>query len=1837
MTPQRSRSSVTGAGSENGAANCTAGAWTYTFVSSLAVNGAYSITATQTDAAANSATSGAKAITVDTTAPVVTLTTVNGTVRSFPFVTNSTVTTLSGACGSASGDAATVSVAITGTATQNGTAPCSAGVWTYTAAPTLSANGTYSVTATQTDTATNTGSSGAQSITINTAAPVVTLATVNGTARTFPFITNTTVTTLGGTCTTAAGVNATVSIAITGASTQNGTATCTTSAWTFTPTTALSFDGIYSVTATQTDTASNVGTSGAQSITVDKTTPVVTLATVNGTARTFPYISNNIVTALGGACGAALGDSGSIAVSITGTSTQSGTGTCTAGTWTYTPATALSADGAYTITATQTDTAANTGTTGAQSLTVDRTAPAVTLTTVNGTARTFPLSINVTATTVGGACGIAAGDASVVAVAVTGTATQNGTASCTAGAWTYTFSPALATSGTYNVTATQTDTATNTGTSGAQAITVQTSAPVVTVTSVNGTARTFPYTTNATVTTVGGACTIAAGVSTTVSVAIAGASTQNGSATCSASTWTYTPTTALSADGAYTVTATQSDSASNVGTSGAQAITVDKTAPVVTLTSVNGTARTFPLLTNAVATTVGGACGIATGDATTVSVSVTGAGSENGTATCAASAWTYTFVSSLAVNGAYSVTATQTDAAANSANTGAKAITVDTTAPVVTLTTVNGTVRTFPFTTNTTVTTVGGACGTASGDPATVAVAITGASTQSGTATCTAGTWTFTPTTALSANGSYSITATQTDTATNTGTSGAQSVTINTAAPVVTLTNVNAAARAFPYTTNATVTTVGGACTTAAGVNPTVSVAITGSSTQNGTAACTTGAWTFTPATALSADGIYSVTATQTDTASNVGTSGAQSITVDKTSPVVTLTNVNAAPRTFPYISNTTVTTVGGACGSSIGDSASIAVAITGASTQNGTATCTAGSWTYTPATALSVDGAYSITATQTDAAANSGNTGAKAITVDATVPVVTLTTVNGTARTFPLSINVVATAVGGACGTAAGDSTTVAIAVTGSASQNGTATCTAGAWTYTFAPALSTSGTYNVTATQTDTATNTGTSGAKAITVQTAAPVVSLTSVNGAVRTFPYTTSATVTTVGGACTIAAGVSTTISVTITGASTQSGSATCASSVWTFTPTTAFATDGAYTVTATQSDSASNVGTSGAQLITIDKTTPVVTLTTVSGTARTFPFLTNVVATSVGGTCGTVAGDAATVAVSVTGAGSENGAANCTAGAWTYTFISSLAVNGAYSITATQTDTAANIGTSGAKTITIDTTAPVVTLTTVNGTVRTFPYTTNTTIATVGGACGIGSGDSATVSVAVTGSSTQSGTATCTAGAWAFTPTTALTADGTYTFTATQTDTATNTGSSGATSVSINTVAPLVTLDDRQRHDPHVPLQHQRDRHDGRRRLHDRGRRERNRVGGDHRGEHAERFGGVHDRRLHVHASTALSADGVYSITATQSDTSGNTGTSGARSITVDKTLPVVTLTTVNGTARTFPYSSNVVVATVGGACGAAIGDGATVAVAITGTATQNGTATCSAGLWTYSLTTLLSVTGTYVITGTQTDAAANSGTTGAQTINLDATAPVVTLTSLNGTARTFPYSTNVNATSVGGACGVLAGDSATVSVAVTGTTTQNGTAPCTAGAWTYTFAPALSAAGTYNVTATQTDSFANVGTSGAQSVVIDTTPPVVTLTQVNGTARTFPLSTNVAATSVGGACGIVDRRQHHRVRRGHRREHAERHRNVQHRHLELHVRHGTVGRGHVQRDGNPDRRRDQQRDERRPEHQHRHHTAGGHAHVGERHRPHVPLLDQPDRHVGRRRVRHRRR
>jgi hypothetical protein len=140
-----------------------------------------------------------------------------------------------------------------------------------------------------------------------------------------------------------------------------------------------------------------------------------------------------------------------------------------------------------------------------------------------------------------------------------------------------------------------------------------------------------------------------------------------------------------------------------------------------------------------------------------------------------------------------------------------------------------------------------------------------------------------------------------------------------------------------------------------------------------------------------------------------------------------------------------------------------------------------------------------------------------------------------------------------------------------------------------------------------------------------------------------------------------------------------------------------------------------------------------------------------------------------------------------------------------------------------------------------------------------------------------------------------------------------------------------------------------------------------------------------------------------------------------------------------------------------------------------------------------------------------------TDSANNTGSA-TTTVTKDTIAPVVTLTQVNGSARTFPYFTNQNVASVGGSCTNGDGD---VSVTLDGNATNPATATCSSGSWTLNLMPELSAEGTYVFAASQTDAAGNIGTSDNKSVTIDKTPPTVTPTAFKGPdfTDTYPADT----------------------------------------------------------------------------------------------------------------------
>ena len=225
------------------------GAWSYT--TAALANGAHSLTATATDAAANtSAASAALGVTIDTTAPsaptIASFSTDSGAVGDH--ITNDSTLTLTGTAEAN----ATVKVfdgaTLLGSAVANGS-----GAWSYTTA--ALANGAHNLTATATDAAGNTGAaSAAMSVTIDTTAPaaptIASFSTDSGTVG--DGITNDTTLTLTGT----AEANATVKVfdgaTLLGSAVANGSG-----AWSYT--TAALANGAHNLTATATDAAGNTG------------------------------------------------------------------------------------------------------------------------------------------------------------------------------------------------------------------------------------------------------------------------------------------------------------------------------------------------------------------------------------------------------------------------------------------------------------------------------------------------------------------------------------------------------------------------------------------------------------------------------------------------------------------------------------------------------------------------------------------------------------------------------------------------------------------------------------------------------------------------------------------------------------------------------------------------------------------------------------------------------------------------------------------------------------------------------------------------------------------------------------------------------------------------------------------------------------------------------------------------------------------------------------------------------------------------------------------------------------------------------------------------------------------------------------------------------------------------------------------------------------------------------------------------------------------------------------------------------------------------------------------
>src|SRR5207248_1635968 len=187
-------------------------------------------------------------------------------------------------------------------------------------------------------------------------------------------------------------------------------------------------------------------------------------------------------------------------------------------------------------------------------------------------------------------------------------------------------------------------------------------------------------------------------------------------------------------------------------------------------------------------------------------------------------------------------------------------------------------------------------------------------------------------------------------------------------------------------------------------------------------------------------------------------------------------------------------------------------------------------------------------------------------------------------------------------------------------------------------------------------------------------------------------------------------------------------------------------------------------------------------------------------------------------------------------------------------------------------------------------------------------------------------------------------------------------------------------------------------------------------------------------------------TTAITVDGSYIFAASQTDAAGNTGNSGNKTITIDKTAPTVTLD-----QPTTPTNDNT--PALSGLGGLATGDDTTVTIRI-----YSGSSVAGSALQTLSSVNVNQVTGAYSANATtlpdgtytaqtsQSDSAGNTGTSTARTFRVDTTAPA--------SAHDQPTTTVKDSTpSLSGLGGLATGDDTTVTIRIYSATSVAGSAP----------------------------------------------------------------------------------------------------------------------------------------------------------------------------------------
>ncbi len=1048
----------------------------------LTGDGPHTLTASEADAAGNTGSSNGLGYTLDTTPPVLAVTSTGG-------LTNNAGQTVSG-----TGEAGRTIVLLDG-ATLLGTATVALdGTWSTHV--TLSGEGSHILTVSETDAANN-ASGRSISYTLDTTPPTAPVITSAG------MLTNDPALTVSGT-TNSSEAGGTV-IVWDGATSVGSGAVGLNGNWSANVT-LTNGDGMHSLTAIETDAAGNTGAnSAAVDYTLDTTPPAPPVITSTD------VLTNDPAQTVSGT-----GEAGGTVAVWDGATPVGSAIAGDDGSWTAN-VTLTTDDGTHSLTASETDAAGNTGASSDPvDYTLDTTPPIVTITGTPGLTKEASQIVSGTAEA-GGTVTVWDGATSVGSAIVGG----NGT---------WSTSVTLTGDGSHSVTASETDAAGNTGSSNGLGYTLDTTPPALTVTSTGGPVNQAAVTLNGT-----------GEVGRTV-VVLDGATPLGTAVVGTDSTWSAQVT--LAGEWPHTLTVSETDAAGNASASSVS-YTLDVTPPAApVITSMGG-------LTNDPNQTVSG-----TGEAGGTVVVWDGAASV-GSATVGLDGTWSSNVTLTTGDGTHGVTAQETDAAGNTgASSAAVDYTLDTTPPVVTITGAGGL-------TNDPSQTVSGTA-----EAGGTVVVWDGAASVGSAAVGLDGTWSTSVT--LTGDGAHSLTAGDTDAAGNTGSSGAVAYTLDTTPPVLTITpfaqTLNAGGAAVGFTISGT---------TDAEDGQVVSVRILdGDSNPVGSpyqATVTGGAWSLAvPGSDHLADGGYTVTADVMDQASNPAMAASQPLTVDETAPMVAIDPINGGATLNAGDAAAGLILSGTTAGVEDGQTVTISVS-------DGTdpplayfATVAGSTWSVPVpaniATALA-DGSYTITASVSDRAGNPALPASRMATVDETAPRVTIVGTGGPTNQASQTLS----------GT--GEAGAMVILWDGAASVGSATVGSDGTWST--GVTLAGEGSHSLTAQETDAAGNTGSSGTSVdYTLDTAPATVAITSLGRLTNQATQTVSGTVDPTEAGRT----------VTVWEGSTALGVATAAAD-GSWSAAIALAGDGSHSLIATETDAAGNTGISNAVTFTLD-TTPV---------------------------------------------------------------------------------------------------------------------------------------------------------------------------------------------------------------------------------------------------------------------------------------------------------------------------------------------------------------------------------------------------------------------------------------------------------------------------------------------------------------------------------------------------------------------------------------------------------------------------------------------------------------------